>query len=37
MIPYLVTSVLFLVLAALGALDSSLASFQVLPWFNKLC
>ncbi len=34
--PYLITSALFLLLAALAALDSALTSFQVLPWFNSL-
>jgi len=34
--PYLLTAVLFLFLAGLGALDSALTSFQILPWFNGL-
>jgi hypothetical protein len=34
--PYLITSILFLLLAGLGALDSSLFSFEILPWFNGL-
>lgn len=34
--PYLITSVLFLFLASLAALDSGLTSFQILPWFNSL-
>jgi cytochrome c oxidase cbb3-type subunit I len=34
--PFLVTSVLFLFLAGLAALDSALTSFHLLPWFNGL-
>jgi hypothetical protein len=34
--PYLITSVLFLLLAGLAALDSGLSSFEILPWFNGL-
>ena len=34
--PYLITSVLFLILAGFFALDSALTSFQILPWFNGL-
>jgi len=34
--PYLITSVVFLFFAGLAALDSALASFQILPWFNGL-
>lgn len=34
--PYFITSVLFLILAGLVALDSALTSFQILPWFNGL-
>lgn len=34
--PYLITSVLFLILAGFAALDSALTSFQILPWFNGL-
>ena len=34
--PYIVTSILFLFLAGLAALDSTLTSFQILPWFNGL-
>lgn len=34
--PYLMTSILFLILAGLSALDSSLSSFDILPWFNGL-
>lgn len=34
--PYLLTSVLFLFLAGLGALDSALTNFSILPWFNGL-
>ncbi len=34
--PYILTSVLFMFLAGLGALDSGLTSFQILPWFSGL-
>lgn len=34
--PYLLTSFLFLVVAALAALDASLTHFTLLPWFNGL-
>ncbi|MBI5348410.1 MAG: hypothetical protein HZB77_03690, partial [Chloroflexi bacterium] len=34
--PYLVTSLLFLLLAMLGALDSSLANLGIVQWFNGL-
>lgn len=36
MIPYLITSVVFLFFAGLAALDSALTSFQILPWFSGL-
>jgi len=34
--PYLLTSILFVLLALLGAIDASFVSFNILPWFNGL-